>query len=382
MKRANGTGTVVKLKGNRRKPWFAKATVGYKENGQAIQKPISNQKGVSYFATRLEADEVLAWWNKNKGNIDMDKVSYTFKQLFDEWSDKYIPTKEERKRMAITHETIKGKLGLSNSRGLLAAANHFKSLWEKQYNSLKLDDFQQVLNETPGKKTKLVDMRNLIMKLDDYAFGQDIIQKGYGEQINLEYEESDTIRSPYSYEVIEKIWNHEGELIADIDLILLYSGMRIEELLCIKISDINLEDEYWIGGLKTKAGKNRLIPIHSQIMPIVKRYYNANNEYLFTTYDGSRIIYNDYRAMFIPFMKEIGADYCTHETRYTFRSELDRLGADKKCIDLIMGHQNGNTGEKVYNKRTIEELKSTVELIDYRRKKDHKVTYLRTANFN
>ena len=25
MKRANGTGTIVKLKGNRRKPWFAKS---------------------------------------------------------------------------------------------------------------------------------------------------------------------------------------------------------------------------------------------------------------------------------------------------------------------------------------------------------------------
>ena len=45
MKRANGTGTIVKLKGNRRKPWFAKATVGYKENGQPIQKAVCNEKG-------------------------------------------------------------------------------------------------------------------------------------------------------------------------------------------------------------------------------------------------------------------------------------------------------------------------------------------------
>lgn len=73
----------------------------------------------------------------------------------------------------------------------------------------------------------------------------------------------------------------------------------------------------------------------------------------------------------------VSEDYTTHETRYTFRTELDRLHADVKCIDLIMGHKNGNTGNKIYNKRTIEELKATVELIDYRKKKHEKITYLR-----
>lgn len=382
MKRANGTGTIVKLKGNRRKPFFVKVTIGFKENGQAIQKPVSNSKGETYFATRLEADETLMWWNKNHGNINIDKLNYTFKELFDEWSNIYIPTREERKRMALTHETIKGKLGLSNARGLLAASNNFKQLWNKKYNSLKLEDFQKVISSTNGKKTKLVDMRNLIIKLDNYALGQDITEKGYGKLIVLEYEDSSTQRSPYTYDIIEKIWKREGQLVADIDLILLHTGMRIEELLFVKTANINLEDEYWICGLKTAAGKNRLVPIHHDIMPIVKRYYNPNNEYLFTMEDGNRLTYEKYRPLFMDLMKELDANYCTHETRYTFRSELGRLGADTRCIDLIMGHKNGNTGEKVYNQKTIEELKATVELINYRRKKDCKVTYLKTVNFS
>ena len=76
MKRANGTGTIVKLKGNRRKPWFAKATVGYKENGQPIQKAVCNEKGEKYFESRPEAEETLIWWNKNHGNLNVNKLTY------------------------------------------------------------------------------------------------------------------------------------------------------------------------------------------------------------------------------------------------------------------------------------------------------------------
>lgn len=386
MKRANGTGTIVKLKGNRRKPWFAKATVGYKENGQPIQKPICNDKGEKYFETRPEAEEALIWWNKNHGNLNVNKLTYTFKQLFDEWSEIFIPTKEERKRMRKTHETIKGKLGLSNSMGLLAAAKKFKPLYNRKYSSIKKNEFQQIIYATEGKKTKIVDMRNLIMKLDDYALGEDIIMKGYGTLLELEYEESESQRTPYTYETIEKIWEHDRELIADIQLVLLYSGMRIEELLIIENENIYLEDGYLIGGLKTDAGKNRIIPIHHETQHIIERYYNKDNKYLFTMENGERLYYDKYRLMYVEFMNslDLDEDCTTHETRYTVRSEFDRLidegKVSKVCVNKILGHKSGEVGEDVYTQKTIEELKATIEMLDYRRKKNQKITYLRVVN--
>ena len=53
--------------------------------------------------------------------------------------------------------------------------------------------------------------------------GDDIIVKGYGELLEVEYEASEEQRIPYNYEVIAKIFEHEGELIADIQLILLHT---------------------------------------------------------------------------------------------------------------------------------------------------------------
>ena len=386
MKRANGTGTIIKLKGNRRKPWFAKVTIGYKENGQPEQKIICNEYGEKYFQSRPEVEEALLWWNKNNGNVNVNKLSYTFKQLYDEWESIFIPTKLERKEMRKTHEIIKGKLGLSNSMGLMAAAKKFKPLWNRKYSSIKKHEFQNIIYETEGKKTKIVDMRNLIMKLDDYALGEDIITKGYGSLLELDYEQSNSQRSPYTYETIEKIWEHEGELVADIQLILLYSGMRIEELLIIENENIYLDSSYLIGGLKTDAGKNRIIPIHHEIKHIIERYYNKNNKYLFTMENGERLYYDKYRLMYVEFMNnlDVNEDYTTHETRYTFRSEFDRLidehKVSKVCVNKIIGHKTGEVGEDVYTQKTIEELRSTIEMLDYRKKKNEKITYLKLVN--
>ncbi len=386
MKRANGTGTIVKLKGNRRKPWLAKVTIGYNEKGLPIQNIICNEVGEKYFATRPEVEETLIWWNKNHGNVNVSKLSYTFKQLFDEWESIFIPTKEERKRMRKTHEIIKGKLGLSNSMGLLAAAKKFEPLYNRKYSSIKKNEFQQLIFSTAGKKTKIVDMRNLIIKLDAYAMGEDIITKGYGTLLELDYEESEKQRLPYTYDVIEQIWQHKNELIADIQLILLYTGMRIEELLILEIENIHLDDDYLVGGLKTDAGKNRIIPIHHAIKPIIEKYYNENNKYLFTMENGERLYYDKYRIMYIDFMKSLNLkeDYTTHETRYTFRSEFDRLidehKASKVCVNKIIGHKSGEIGEDVYTQKTIEELKSTIELLNYRDKKEQKITYLKIVN--
>ena len=52
-----------------------------------------------------------------------------------------------------------------------------------------------------------------------------------------------------------------------------------------------------------------------------------------------------------------------HECRHTFRSRLDSAGANKVCIDRLMGHKSKGTGERVYTHKNIEELRMNIELI-------------------
>lgn len=382
MKRANGTGCVTKLSGNRRNPWFAKAPTTYdRETGKANPPRIlSDDKGQKYFPDRIIPDLLLANWNKARGNVDIDKSEYTFSQVFEEFKNKYFPTKEEIEMEKRTHIKTKGKLGKSTASNLQSAYNKCEVLYNRLHKSLRKDDYMDIILNTVGCGTVIYSLANLFKKLDKYALEQDIIIKGYAELINITedlYLPTQNEGSPYTYEEIDTIWNYEGQLVADITLTTIYEGTRIEEILFTKTEDVHIEEGYFIAGLKTNAGKRRIIPIHHEILSIFNRYYNSNNEFLFTINDEKVDYYKHFLPMYNEFMDSLGMNHKSHDGRKTLHSELDRLGANKVCIDRIFGHKSGDIGNDAYTKKTIEELKETIEMIDYRNKKNVKLTYLK-----
>ena len=131
----------------------------------------------------------------------------------------------------------------------------------------------------------------------------------------------------------------------------------------LKISNVNLEAQTMIGGTKTAAGKNRLIPIHSKIFNIVqKRFEMSKSGYLFE-YNGKHLCETQYREFWAGIMETLKMNHTPHECRHTFRSRLDSAGANKVCIDRLMGHKSNGTGERVYTHKNIEELRLNIELI-------------------
>ena len=57
-------------------------------------------------------------------------------------------------------------------------------------------------------------------------------------------------------------------------LIGIYTGFRPQELAILKIADIDWNEKTIKGGLKTDAGRNRLVPIHPKIEDLVKQEYD------------------------------------------------------------------------------------------------------------
>jgi len=77
--------------------------------------------------------------------------------------------------------------------------------------------------------------------------------------------------APFTDEEILRIWNSKDSVpFADMILIGIYSGWRPQELSILQIADIDLEAVTMKGGLKTDAGKNRIMPIHSIIKPLIE----------------------------------------------------------------------------------------------------------------
>ena len=46
----------------------------------------------------------------------------------------------------------------------------------------------------------------------------------------------------------------------------------------MKTADVNLQEKFMRGGIKTAASKNRLIPIADKILPFISEMYNPENE--------------------------------------------------------------------------------------------------------
>ena len=135
--------------------------------------------------------------------------------------------------------------------------------------------------------------------------------------------------------------------------------MRPMELLSIKTADVFLNDCYMTGGLKTKAGKNRVIPISNKIMPFVRNRYNPDNTYLIEL-AGKPITYKKYRQLFDNIMQSLNMKHLPHDGRHTFASMADTSGLNKVAVKRIMGHSSKDITEKVYTHKEIRELVSAV----------------------
>lgn len=78
MKKTNGYGTVVKLSGNRRRPWTVRKSFGLNSKGQPIIKTIG------YTVTKEEGMIMLAKYNSQPYDLDTAKI--TFSELYSQWA--------------------------------------------------------------------------------------------------------------------------------------------------------------------------------------------------------------------------------------------------------------------------------------------------------
>lgn len=347
MRNPNGYGSVVKLSGNRRKPYWVRKTAGWNEKGH----PIYNTIG--YTATREEGNILLAEYNKNPW--DVDRVKITLGELFDLWLEKRAV-----------------KLGKSNRESLKSAYNHIKKLSNTQYKSIKAYQMQECIDNCNRSYSVQGAVKNLWGHLDRFALELDIVSRTYSDLLTSA-PVPPTSRTRFSDAEVKKIWKayenyQDGKDFGDIPiewidtiLIFLYSGFRISELLTMKTENINLEDMTFKGGVKTKAGKDRIVPIHSKIQKLVQNRYDKDQEY-FITEDGHQLTASKYRRYFKAIVTNFGLDKTPHECRHTFESVLDSNGANRRCIDLMMGHVSKDVGNRIYNHKTLNELREAIEL--------------------
>ena len=137
------------------------------------------------------------------------------------------------------------------------------------------------------------------------------------------------------------------------------TGIRLSELINIKISDLNFDNN--LVKVLGKRNKERLIPLSSRIVKELQFFienYKIDN-YLFTNLGGTKVytklvyrVVNKYIGKISSINKK-----SPHILRHTFATHMLNNGADINAIKELLGHSN-LSATQVYTHNTIEKLKS------------------------
>lgn len=139
------------------------------------------------------------------------------------------------------------------------------------------------------------------------------------------------------------------------------TGMRLSELLGLKLGDIDLQrDQLKVLG---KRNKERILPIHRELKSLLEQYLSkrcemAGDELLLT--DKGKKVYEKfvYRVVNMYLSQVTTADKKSpHVLRHTFATHMLNKGADLNAIKELLGHAN-LAATQVYTHNTIEKLKN------------------------
>ena len=149
--------------------------------------------------------------------------------------------------------------------------------------------------------------------------------------------------------------------------VLYASGLRVSELIGLKVVDIDFEK-----GLLTcfgKGSKQRKVPLGQSALTYLTRYFparqrllmNYNSHRLFILKGGRALTRQKVWLMIKEYGKKAGIDYITpHLLRHSFATVLLENGADLRSVQLLLGHSDIGTTQ-IYTHVTDDKVKDSYQ---------------------
>lgn len=325
MRLPNGFGQITKITNKRlRSPWRAMVTIGLdKETGKYKRKTIG------YYDTYNEAYEALIEYHKDPHEPDKDIDMNT---LFKKWSEYYF--NETRPNIERTYTYTWENFGA-----------HLGNIKVSDIRSYHLKDAIEA-DMPPSVHEKVRSMFNLMF---DYAVEYEITDKNYSRLANVRYDKPEkTKHFTLTTDEIKAVAEHPELEMQDAVMIQMYTGLRPQELMLIEKENINLKENTIIAGMKTVSGKNRTIPIHPFIKPLIEKRMEGDSKYLFggMKYDGYK-----YRFGIIREKLSLNPRHQPHDMRVTFVTLAKKYNVNEYAIKRIVGHLIKDITEEIYTDR-------------------------------
>lgn len=371
MRLPNGFGSITELKGrNLRNPFWVRICVGKTPYGRPILKAL---KPKSMFRTYNEAYQALVEYNKNPYDLDNDM---TVQELYDKWTDQYFQECSDAYQRSVT-SVWSYCSSIYNMRAKDVRARHLKGCMEDGYRiEYRGKNKGKKVYASAGVKSRMKSVFNLMF---DYALEYEIVDRNYArtfeisDDISKESESNKKDHITFTDDEMNVLWDNVGK-VKYVDWILMqcYMGWRPQELATLRLDEINLDEWYMQAGMKTDAGKQRIVPIHTKVRGLLKTNYDfavsIGSEYLLNdkgqTHSGSwKLTYDKYANRFKKAIKELNLnpDHRPHDPRKTFITKCKKAKVDEYALKEMVGHSIKDITESTYTVRDVEWLREDLE---------------------
>ena len=219
------------------------------------------------------------------------------------------------------------------------------------------------LNRTPVKKKAKQIAKLLRPEHPDYSYLREIFR-----QLRLELD-VEVIRNekklPYvpteeeMRKYYEVVWKSRNMTYVIMIKTLLYTGVRVSELVKIKLSEIDL-DRYQIKITQGKGKKDRIVPFPTQFREVLTMYIDKMSEknckYLLESSWNKHYTDRGVRKILAQYTKLAGMkqSISPHKLRHFLFTWLKKQGIDDALIQPYSGHESRKTLE-IYSKLSINE---------------------------
>ena len=318
----NGFGQISKIKGNLRKPYRAMITVGKDNTGKPVCRLL---KPHAYFRTYNEAYTALIKYHENPYDI---VTNITCKDLYDMWSVEHFDGMGSGRRLYVSAWGLCDYAYNINVREL--RVKHIKICMQNA--------------SSPSAKANIKLVFGLML---DFAVEHEMVERNVARDFKLpknirkELKENYKGHTALTEDEVSMLRENIDDPYLMLAYVQVYTGFRPSELLMLSSDSFDKEAMTITGGMKTKAGKNRTVPIHPAIENIV---FEIEPD----------ISYETYRRNVMKSMKRIGiTDHRPHDFRKTFVTLAKKYGADEYAIKRIVGHSISDLTEAVYTERDV-----------------------------
>ena len=251
-------------------------------------------------------------------------------------------------------ESNKKQLSKQSKDAMRAAYKNCHVLHKRVFKELRHKDLQDCIDGCTLRSASINNMVLLIRQMYKYALLYELCEKDYSDGLRVPEDDCEH-GIPFSEDELKILWAHKDKPVIEFALIMCYSGYRIT---AYKTMEVNTDEWYFKGGVKTAAGKERIVPVHSAIQPLVLARLASYGCLLEKTTV-------NYRNSLYEALNALGIEKHTpHDCRHTFSMLCEKYGVRENDRKRMMGHSFGaDITNGVYGHRTLEDLRAEIEKI-------------------